>query len=277
MSDEKWILEPPSSRYLDSNAGKKSAELEEVLEDNTQQIIEQDVAGNEFGSDSYLATSSSVKLFLKDLKESGGVQSNPLAWAIAILVVAPAIIIGLKGIENGEEFSNHIGLSNDLLVSGAIVLFDFIVIGQLVLGPGACVAFARRKLLGVSVFVAMGSSAVLMISNQVVRDLAEANGLLAVGACSLCLTPMVMVLRNKRKQLPAGRARHTWALLMSTSIVMFASATLVVALQNIESPKIDDALAWSSLLLVAGAIGWAWPKGAELIEDLAEELVENAT
>jgi len=277
VSDEKWILEPPSSRYLDSNAGKKSAELEEVLEDNTQQIIEQDVAGNEFGSDSYLATSSSVKLFLKDLKESGGVQSNPLAWAIAILVVAPAIIIGLKGIENGEEFSNHIGLSNDLLVSGAIVLFDFIVIGQLVLGPGACVAFARRKLLGVSVFVAMGSSAVLMISNQVVRDLAEANGLLAVGACSLCLTPMVMVLRNKRKQLPAGRARHTWALLMSTSIVMFASATLVVALQNIESPKIDDALAWSSLLLVAGAIGWAWPKGAELIEDLAEELVENAT
>tara|TARA_B100002052_G_scaffold255521_1_gene245775 strand:+ start:1030 stop:1863 length:834 start_codon:yes stop_codon:yes gene_type:complete len=277
VSDEKWILEPPSSRYLDSNAGKKSTELEEVLEDNTQQIIEQDVAGNEFGSDSYLATSSSVKLFLKDLKESGGVQSNPLAWAIAILVVAPAIIIGLKGIENGEEFSNHIGLSNDLLVSGAIVLFDFIVIGQLVLGPGACVAFARRKLLGVSVFVAMGSSAVLMISNQVVRDLAEANGLLAVGACSLCLTPMVMVLRNKRKQLPAGRARHTWALLMSTSIVMFASATLVVALQNIESPKIDDALAWSSLLLVAGAIGWAWPKGAELIEDLAEELVENAT
>lgn len=277
MSDEKWILEPPSSRYLDSNAGKKSTELEEVLEDNTLQIIEQDVAGNEFGSDSYLATSSSVKLFLKDLKESGGVQSNPLAWAIAILVVAPAIIIGLKGIENGEEFSNHIGLSNDLLVSGAIVLFDFIVIGQLVLGPGACVAFARRKLLGVSVFVAMGSSAVLMISNQVVRDLAEANGLLAVGACSLCLTPMVMVLRNKRKQLPAGRARHTWALLMSTSIVMFASATLVVALQNIESPKIDDALAWSSLLLVAGAIGWAWPKGAELIEDLAEELVENAT
>jgi len=277
VSDEKWILEPPSSRYLDSNAGKKSTELEEVLEDNTLQIIEQDVAGNEFGSDSYLATSSSVKLFLKDLKESGGVQSNPLAWAIAILVVAPAIIIGLKGIENGEEFSNHIGLSNDLLVSGAIVLFDFIVIGQLVLGPGACVAFARRKLLGVSVFVAMGSSAVLMISNQVVRDLAEANGLLAVGACSLCLTPMVMVLRNKRKQLPAGRARHTWALLMSTSIVMFASATLVVALQNIESPKIDDALAWSSLLLVAGAIGWAWPKGAELIEDLAEELVENAT
>ena len=277
MSDEKWILEPPSSKYLDSNAGKKSTELEEFLEDNAQQIIEQDVVGNELVPGSDLSPSSSVKLFLKDLKESGGVQSNPLAWAIAVLVVAPAIFVGIEGIENGEQFSNYIGLSNDLLISGAIVLFDFIVIGQLVLGPGACAAFAKRKLLGAAVFVAMGSSAVLMISNQVVQDLAEANGLLAVGACGLCLTPMVMVLRNKRTQLPAGRARHTWALLMSTSIVMFASATLVVALQNIESPKIDDALAWSSLLLVAGAIGWAWPKGAELIEDLAEELVEKAT
>ena len=64
---------------------------------------------------------------------------------------------------------------------------------------------------------------------------------------------------------------------MSTSILMFASATLVVALQNTGTPKIDDALAWSSLLLVAGLIGWAWPRGAELIEDLAEELVEKAT
>ncbi len=276
MSDEKWVLEPPSSKYLDSNAVKKAADLDDILEDNTQQIIEKSVAGNDIQPGSNLTTSS-VKLFLKDLKESGSVQSNPLAWVIAILVVAPAIFIGIEGIENGEEFSNYIGLSNELLISGAIVLFDFIVIGQLVLGPGVCAAFAKRKLLGAAVFVAMGSSAVLMISNQVVQNLAEVHGILAAGACILCLAPMVIVLKNKRKQLPAGRVRHTWALLMSTSILMFASATLVVALQNTGAPKIDDALAWSSLLLVAGAIGWAWPRGAELIEDLAEELVEKAT
>ena len=47
-------------------------------------------------------------------------------------------------------------------------------------------AFAKRKLLGAAVFVAMGSSAVLMISNQVVQNLAEVHGILAAGACILC-------------------------------------------------------------------------------------------
>tara|TARA_B100000003_G_C10610170_1_gene242649 strand:- start:83 stop:259 length:177 start_codon:yes stop_codon:yes gene_type:complete len=58
---------------------------------------------------------------------------------------------------------------------------------------------------------------------------------------------------------------------------MFASATMVVAIQNMESPQIDDNLAWSSLVLVAGAIGWAWPKGAEIIEDVSEEIIEKAS
>ena len=90
-------------------------------------------------------TTSSVKLFLKDLKESGSVQSNPLAWLIAILVVAPAIFIGIEGIENGEEFSNYIGLSNELLISDAIVLFDFIVIGLVGVVSGMFVLLSLKE------------------------------------------------------------------------------------------------------------------------------------
>ena len=40
----------PSSKYLDSNAVKKAAELDDILEDNTQQIIEKSVAGNDIHS-----------------------------------------------------------------------------------------------------------------------------------------------------------------------------------------------------------------------------------
>ena len=54
-------------------------------------------------------TTSSVKLFLKDLKESGSVQSNPLAWLIAILVVAPAIFIGIEELKMAKSFQIILG------------------------------------------------------------------------------------------------------------------------------------------------------------------------
>ena len=195
---------------------------------------------------------------------------------LAILVVAPGVILGTK-FETGEMLGDYYGLSYDSIEAKILAnLFDFLVMGQLVLGPGTCAALARRKQLSAAVFVAMGSSAVLLISNQVIVDLANLYNAVAVFTCTACLVPFIMVLRNKRTQLPAGKARHTWALLMSVSTLMFASATMVVAIQNMESPQIDDTLAWSSLVLVAGAIGWAWPKGAEIIEDVAEEIIQRA-
>ena len=30
------------------------------------------------------------------------------------------------------------------------------------------------------------------------------------------------------------------------------------------------------LLLVAGAIGWAWPKGGHIIEEIAEDIIDSA-
>jgi hypothetical protein len=57
---------------------------------------------------------------------------------------------------------------------------------------------------------------------------------------------------------------------------MFASASLVVALQNSSTLEISDEMAWSSLLVVAGAIGWAWPKGRHIIEEVADEIIDVA-
>ena len=227
--------------------------------------------------------SAPVGSFLTDLKESGDVQHHPLAWAIALLVVAPGVILGVQGIDNGEDFADKFAKSTDLdpdeyetLMLGAEMLFDFLVIGQLVLGPGVCAAMARRKHLGPAVFVAMGSSAVLLINNQVIIELAKSYDTIAVLACIACMAPLIIVLRNKRVQLPAGRARHTWAFLMTVSILMFASATMVEAIQHMGSPQVDDTMAWSSLLLVAGAIGWAWPRGGHIIEEIAEDIIDSA-
>ena len=116
----------------------------------------------------------------------------------------------------------------------------------------------------------------VQINHDVIVTLAQNNDIFAVLTCIGCLSALVMILRKKRKQLPAGRARNTWAFLMSVSILMFASASLVVALQNSSTLEISDEIAWSSLLVVAGAIGWAWPKGRHIIEEVADEIIDVA-
>jgi hypothetical protein len=63
---------------------------------------------------------------------------------------------------------------------------------------------------------------------------------------------------------------------MTVSTLMFASATMVTAIQHMESPQVDDTMAWSSLLLVAGALGWAWPRGGHIIEEIAEDIIDSA-
>jgi hypothetical protein len=277
VGDERWVLDPPSSKYLSEGATVAEEELQAGLEGNIQQMIEEEftaVSDTEMRGPKVVA--GPVGTFLTELKKSGDVQHHPLAWALALLVVAPGVILGVQNIQNGADFASTIGLKDETLALAAGMLFDFLVIGQLVIGPGACSAFARRRHLGPAVFVAMGSSAVLMVNNQVVRELARAFDVIAVIICIVCIAPLVIVLRNKRVQLPPGRARHTWAFLMSVSILMFASATMVAAILGINPPLVSTTVAWSSLLLVAGVIGWAWPKGREVIEEVAEEIIERA-
>ena len=267
MSDEKWILSPPKSKYL-----------EDVNHSDEQSSIDENnlIAGSVDEQDMKSMISSSLGNFVDELNSSGDIERNPISWLISLVIIAPGFIIGLKGIENGESFASYVSLNNEIISSLTIILFDFLIIGQLIIGPGASTIFAKNRNLGPAVFVAMGSSAVLMINHDVIVALAQNNDIFAVLTCIGCLSPLVMILRKKRKQLPAGRARHTWAFLMSVSILMFASASLVVALQNSSTLEISDEMAWSSLLVVAGAIGWAWPKGRHIIEEVADEIIDVA-
>jgi len=275
LNDKKWVLESPKSKYLDKVKANIDPPNSALIEKS--HISPDDLSVN--SDENLLAyddAKNSISVYLGELKRSGDVKNHPLAWIIALLIVSPGVIIGLRGISNGENLAYEFGFNSGMAATMISILFDFLVIGQLFLGPGSCSIFAKRKHLATAVFVAMGSSAVLMINHDVIVKLAQANDILAVLTCAGCLIPLIMILRRKRIQLPAGRARHTWAFLMSVSILMFASSSLVVTLQNTSSMEISNGLAWSSLLLVAGAIGWAWPKGRHLIEEVAEEIIEKA-
>ena len=263
-------MDPPKSKYLNQKSNHDTTESPAGVVDESR------IEGFQDEESTSSKMTSSIGFFIDELKTSGDIKHNPLAWFISLIIVAPGVIIGVNDIENGESFAASFSIDSELIKSIAILLFDFLIIGQLIIGPGACTIFAKNKNLGPTVFVAMGSSAVLMINHEVIVKMAQTNDILAVLTCIGCLAPLVLILRNKRKQLPAGRARHTWAFLMSVSIMMFSSASLVVALQNSSTLEIDDGIAWSSLLVVAGAIGWAWPKGRHIIEDVAEEIIEKA-
>jgi hypothetical protein len=177
---------------------------------------------------------------------------------------------------NATDIGGLLSPSHGSLFAIGTLIYDFLVMGQLALGPGTCAALARGRYLGPAVLVAMGSSAVLMLNHEVVENIAQAYDVVAPILSLVCIAPLVIVLRNKRTQLPAGRRRHTWALLMSVSILMFSSATLVPALIHMSSTHVAPELAWSSLLVIAGMIGWAWPKGREVVEEVAEEIIERA-
>jgi hypothetical protein len=105
-----------------------------------------------------------------------------------------------------------------------------------------------------------------------------------------CLAPFIIVLRKKRTQLNPGRSRQVWATLMATSILMFAVATLVPAVASygesdvcagelIDTTCVDEwqTYGWGSIGLVVGAIGWAWPRGRHIVEEIADDIIEAAT
>ena len=136
MTDEKWVLDPPKSKYLGGQVKENnSASNTEGVE--TSQITSTD--DNTDFVDSILPDgggSTPISEFLSELKSSGDVKNHPLAWSFALLIVLPGVIIGFRGISNGEDLVSEIGLNSGLAASMITLLFDFLVVGQLFLGPG---------------------------------------------------------------------------------------------------------------------------------------------
>ena len=74
---------------------------------------------------------------------------------------------------------------------------------------------------------------------------------------------------------------------MATSILMFSGGTLIPALNGfattnecigLASEEIcaSSYLGWGALAVVAMAIGWAWPKGRHIVEELADDMLRAA-
>ena len=268
MSDKRWVLESPKSKHIDKKSDSEEPKKTK-LETN-------DLLTNSKFLSSKEKLNLSVKSFVSYVKTSDEVRSNPKSWLLALTIVGPGILFGIIGVESSDELVSKIASDNAFASMLVPVVYDFLVFGQFFLGPGFCLVLAKNRFLAPALLVAMGSSTVLLLNNQIIVDLAIANEFLAIVLSVICLLPFLSVLKNKRKQLPPGNIRHSWAFLMSVSILMFSLATLVEALENINSIDVSQNMALSSLLIVAFAIGYAWPKGAELVEDVAEDIIARA-
>tara|TARA_Y100000766_G_scaffold47475_1_gene37724 strand:- start:229 stop:918 length:690 start_codon:yes stop_codon:yes gene_type:complete len=217
-----------------------------------------------------------VEEFFDDDAIQRDLDEHPLTWGLALLLVAPAIVLSL--IEPGSELTGIQELDMLLLlIHGTIFLT----------APIASFILAHGNHLAPSLIIAMGASATVM-SSPVFTDLFPSqNGLIPPIISILILVPFVLVLRNKKWQLNPGSSRNMWAGLMATSILMFSGGTLIPALNgfattnectNLASAEIcaSNYLGWGALAVVAMAIGWAWPKGRHIVEELADDMLRAA-
>ncbi len=191
------------------------------------------------------------------------IHHHPVSWSLALLCVLPPLVLVLlpKG-----NFSS-LGPLENVVVLVMETLLDF----QFMIAPLLCFALAYRRHVAPAVLVAMGSSAILLASGHFMEVSYDAWH--RAPTALACLAPFIIVLRKKRSQLNPGRSRQTWATLMAVSILMFATATLVPAV----TAEFDETYGWASLGLVALVVGWAWPRGRHIIDEIAEDIIEAAT
>ena len=139
-------------------------------------------------------------------------------------------------------------------------------------------------------FIAMGGSAVLVANPYEIARFSEVLGASFFLFCVALSTPMLMVLRNKKKLLDPGKERITWCTLFSAAIMMYTAAVIVpsagVALVDVSCEddsgallsEVDifagatdacEALQYRNapMLGMAAAIGWAWPRGKKSLEE----------
>ena len=191
------------------------------------------------------------------------IHQHPVSWSLALFCVLPPLVLVL--LPDGD-FSS-LGPLEKVVVLIMQTMLDF----QFIIAPILCFALAYRRHVAPAVLVAMGSSAILLASGIFMEVSYDAWH--RAPTALACLAPFIIVLRKKRSQLNPGRSRQTWATLMAVSILMFATATLVPAV----TAEFDETYGWASLGLVALVVGWAWPRGRHIIDEIAEDIIEAAT
>ena len=198
------------------------------------------------------------------------IHHHPVSWCLALFSILPPLVMVLLEIKdpvNGDELA-----SLGPLQSIVGLIMELMATYQFAIAPALCFGLAYRRHMAPAVLVAMGSSAILLASDTFVDVIT--NDIFSVVIAVIAIAPFVIVLRNKRNQLNPGRSRQIWATLMATSILMFSVGTLVPAISKIAE---YENYAWASLGLVVIAIGWAWPRGRHIVEEIADDIIEAAT
>ena len=230
-----------------------------------------------------------IEEFMDEDSIEQDIHQHPLSWCIALLIVTPPLVAALLQM-NDPRTDPALDSLGPLQSIVGLVMYMMLQT-QLFVAPIACFALAFRRHLAPAVLVAMGSSAIMLTLDNF-TELGFAEGILGPVIAAACLAPFIIVLRKKRTQLNPGRSRQVWATLMATSILMFAVATLVPAVASygeteacatgtltVDTECVDEwgTYGWASIGLVVAAIGWAWPRGRHIVEEIADDIIEAAT
>ena len=221
------------------------------------------------------------------------IRNNPVKWLLSMAVIGPGTAYTLSGKTSYEAALGAWGLP-----TGLEWILGTFVTGLIFIAPLSCYYLSRTGNVASGLFIAMGGSAILVANPDEIARFSEVLGASFFLFCVALSTPMLMVLKNKKKLLDPGKERLTWCTLLSTAIMMYTVAAIVpsagVALIDVSCEDDTGALLsetdifagatdacealqyrYAPMLVMAGAIGWAWPRGKKIIDDLSDDFLDG--
>ena len=213
------------------------------------------------------------------------IRNNPVKWLLSMAVIGPGTAYTLSGKTSYEAALGAWGLP-----TGLEWILGTFVTGLIFIAPLSCYYLSRTGNVASGLFIAMGGSAILVANPDEIARFSEVLGASFFLFCVALSTPMLMVLKNKKKLLDPGKERLTWCTLLSTAIMMYTVAAIVpsagVALIDVSCEDDTGALLsetdifagatdacealqyrYAPMLGMAAAIGWAWPRGKKSLEE----------
>jgi hypothetical protein len=234
-----------------------------------------------------------VETFSEEDSLMSDIRNNPVKWLLSLAIIGPGMAYTLT-----EQTSYTSAMENWGLPTGLEWILAIFVTGQLFIAPLSCYFLARTGNVASGLFIAMGGSAILLANPDEIAEFSEVFGWPFFLFCVALSVPMLLVLKNKKKLLDPGKERITWCTLLSTAIMVYTIAAIVpsagVALIDVSCE--DDAGAllsqvdmfagttdacealqyrYAPLLGMVAAIGWAWPRGKKIIDDLTDDFLDG--
>ena len=213
------------------------------------------------------------------------IRNNPVKWLLSLAVVGPGMAYTIT-----EQTSYASAMENWGLPTGLGWILGTFVTGLIFIAPLSCYYLSRTGNEASGLFIAMAGSAILVANPEEIARFSEVLGASFFLFCVALSTPMLMVLKNKKKLLDPGKERLTWCTLFSAAIMMYTVAVIVpsagVALIDVSCEEDAGALLsetdifagatdacealqyrYAPMLGMAAAIGWAWPRGKKSLEE----------